>query len=71
MISRLTQTVSIYPSLQKAFKMPSQKNTNHVSEESVVTSIPEVPVTSQRQPFLQPNDDQRLPHTGKKNGFNV
>nr|XP_036581158.1 caleosin domain containing protein [Colletotrichum truncatum]KAF6789426.1 caleosin domain containing protein [Colletotrichum truncatum] len=32
--------------------------------EPVVYSIPEVPVTIQRKPFLQPEDDQKLAHTG-------
>ncbi|RYP55207.1 hypothetical protein DL768_000201 [Monosporascus sp. mg162] len=31
---------------------------------TVVKSIPEVPVTQEREPFIQPEDDQRLPHTG-------
>ncbi|KAI1254998.1 hypothetical protein MGN70_003061 [Eutypa lata] len=31
---------------------------------SVVTSTPDVPVTREREPFIQPEDDQRLPHTG-------
>ncbi|KAG4220624.1 hypothetical protein PC116_g30897, partial [Phytophthora cactorum] len=33
-------------------------------EPPVVSSIPSVKVTVQRKPFLQPDDDQRLPHTG-------
>ncbi|GJC78260.1 peroxygenase 1 [Colletotrichum liriopes] len=32
--------------------------------EPVVYSIPEVPVTLQRKPFLQPEKDQKLAHTG-------
>ncbi|WYZ46122.1 hypothetical protein EsH8_IX_000347 [Colletotrichum jinshuiense] len=32
--------------------------------EPVVFSIPEVPVTVQRKPFLQPEEDQKLAHTG-------
>ncbi|KAK1985445.1 Caleosin related protein-domain-containing protein [Colletotrichum cereale] len=32
--------------------------------ENIVTSIPEVPVTVQRKPFVQPEHDQRLPHIG-------
>ena len=31
----------------------------------VITSIPDVPVTQERRPFVQPDDDQRLPHTGR------
>lgn len=30
----------------------------------VVTSIPEVPVTTERKPFVQAADDERLPHAG-------
>ena len=30
----------------------------------VVTSIPEVPVTTERKPFVQTADDERLPHAG-------
>ncbi|KAK6073500.1 caleosin domain-containing protein [Seiridium cupressi] len=30
----------------------------------VVTSIEAVPVTEERKPFIQPEDNQRLPHTG-------
>ncbi|KAM4057041.1 caleosin related protein [Hirsutella rhossiliensis] len=30
----------------------------------VVTSIPEVPITVQRKPFVQPDDKVRLPHAG-------
>ncbi|KAI9154948.1 Peroxygenase [Paramyrothecium foliicola] len=33
-------------------------------ETPVVTSIAEVPVTVERKPFLQPEDNVRLPHTG-------
>lgn len=29
-----------------------------------VTSIKTVPVTEERKPFIQPEDDERLPHTG-------
>lgn len=34
-------------------------------EDLVCTAIVDVPVTVQRRPFLQPEDDQRLIHTGK------
>ncbi|KAI1803451.1 Caleosin-domain-containing protein [Daldinia bambusicola] len=37
---------------------------NGSPEPPVVTSIPSVGVTVKRKPFLQPEDDQRLPHTG-------
>ncbi|CCF32576.1 hypothetical protein CH063_04936 [Colletotrichum higginsianum] len=40
-----------------------QLPTNKLGE-PVVTSIPEVPVTVQRKPFLQPELDQKLAHTG-------
>ncbi|KAI1655936.1 Caleosin-domain-containing protein [Daldinia decipiens] len=33
-------------------------------EPPVVSTIPSVKVTVERKPFLQPDDDQRLPHTG-------
>ncbi|KAK8080345.1 Caleosin related protein-domain-containing protein [Apiospora hydei] len=42
---------------------PKHAVTNGVAP-PVVGSIPEVPVTMQRKPFLQPEDDERLPHTG-------
>ncbi|KJZ77925.1 hypothetical protein HIM_02562 [Hirsutella minnesotensis 3608] len=35
-----------------------------VSRATIVTGIPEVDVTEQRKPFLQPDDKIRLPHTG-------
>jgi hypothetical protein len=36
---------------------------NHIGP-AVTTSIPEAPVTIERKPFLQPENDVRLPHTG-------
>ncbi|KAJ9138345.1 Caleosin domain-containing protein [Pleurostoma richardsiae] len=35
-----------------------------MAEKPVVTSIESVPVTVERKPFIQPNNDQRLPHAG-------
>ncbi|KAK8042449.1 hypothetical protein PG994_012932 [Apiospora phragmitis] len=43
-------------------KQPKYAITNGVAP-PVVGSIPEVLVTVQRKPFLQPEDDERLPHT--------
>ncbi|KAF6823293.1 caleosin domain containing protein [Colletotrichum plurivorum] len=37
---------------------------SHDADDMIVYSIPEVPVTLQRRPFLQPESDQRLTHTG-------
>lgn len=37
---------------------------NGSPEPPVVSTIPSVKVTVERKPFLQPDDDQRLPHTG-------
>lgn len=37
---------------------------SHDADDMIVYSIPEVPVTLQRRPFLQPESDQRLAHTG-------
>lgn len=49
--------------------MPSKINsipsTNSVNgSPPVVTSISDVEITSRRKPFIQPEDDQRLPHPG-------
>ncbi|OLN97370.1 putative peroxygenase 3-like protein 1 [Colletotrichum chlorophyti] len=46
--------------------MANVKNPTYaeVLGEPVMHSIPEVPVTFQRKPFLQPDEDQRLPHAG-------
>lgn len=30
----------------------------------IVTSIESVPITEERKPFVQPEDDERLPHAG-------
>ncbi|OAA40413.1 caleosin domain containing protein [Beauveria brongniartii RCEF 3172] len=36
----------------------------NASSESVVTSLPSVPVTVERRPFIEADDDERLPHPG-------
>lgn len=41
----------------------SEKDSNSRSD-GVTSYIQQVPVTVQRKPFLQPEDDVRLPHTG-------
>ncbi|OTA62611.1 Caleosin-domain-containing protein [Hypoxylon sp. EC38] len=43
-------------------KIPSTNDMN--GSPPLVTSISNVKITSQRKPFIQPDDDQRLPHTG-------
>ncbi|KAI8190585.1 hypothetical protein K4K57_002403 [Colletotrichum sp. SAR 10_99] len=40
------------------------KKASNMLGEPVISSISEVPITTQRKPFLQPEDDQRLSHTG-------
>lgn len=52
--------------------MAQNKKDNHANPQQnghmeipVVTSIAEVPVTVERKPFLQPEDDVRLPHAGQ------
>ncbi|OAA40952.1 Caleosin [Metarhizium rileyi] len=50
-----------------ASQKPTQNSTSSEpdrSGNSVCVSVPEVPVTLKRRPFLQPDDDIRLPHTG-------
>ncbi|KAJ0324958.1 hypothetical protein COL5a_007459 [Colletotrichum fioriniae] len=42
---------------------PAKKQADKLGE-PVIWSIPEVPVTQQRRPFLQPEEDQKLVHTG-------
>ncbi|OTA97552.1 hypothetical protein M434DRAFT_26577 [Hypoxylon sp. CO27-5] len=42
--------------------MPSTNGMN--GSPPLVTSISNVKITNQRKPFIQPDDDQRLPHTG-------
>ncbi|KAK6828222.1 hypothetical protein PG987_011563 [Apiospora arundinis] len=44
-------------------KQPKHALTNGVTPK-IVTSIPEVPATVQRKPFIQPGKDERLPHMG-------
>ncbi|KAJ0337045.1 hypothetical protein KNSL1_013055 [Colletotrichum chrysophilum] len=39
------------------------KKASNMLGEPVISSISEVPITTQRKPFLQPEDDQRLSHT--------
>jgi hypothetical protein len=39
--------------------------TNGVHKRKIVSSIPSVPVTEERKPFIQPDDDQPVKHTGK------
>ncbi|KAJ0299190.1 hypothetical protein COL516b_009443 [Colletotrichum fioriniae] len=41
---------------------PAKKQADKLGE-PVIWSIPEVPVTQQRRPFLQPEEDQKLVHT--------
>lgn len=41
------------------------KKASNMLGEPVISSISEVPITTQRKPFLQPEDDQRLSHTGR------
>ncbi|KAF5497732.1 putative peroxygenase 3 [Colletotrichum siamense] len=42
----------------------NMKKASNMLGEPVISSISEVPITTQRKPFLQPEDDQRLSHTG-------
>ncbi|KAL2875864.1 hypothetical protein SGCOL_008858 [Colletotrichum sp. CLE4] len=53
-----------YTKMEKPQKpqKPAQKPAEKLGE-PVVWSIPEVPVTQQRKPFLQPQKDQKLAHT--------
>jgi hypothetical protein len=39
--------------------------TNGVNKRRIVSSISSVPVTEEREPFIQPDDDQPVKHTGK------
>ncbi|KAK1621945.1 Caleosin related protein-domain-containing protein [Colletotrichum phormii] len=54
-----------YTKMEKPQKpqKPAQKPAEKLGE-PVVWSIPEVPITQQRKPFLQPEKDQKLAHTG-------
>ncbi|KAK5988349.1 putative peroxygenase 3 [Cladobotryum mycophilum] len=44
--------------------MDGKPKTNGNKEAKVTSFIPEAPVTEERKPFLQPDDDIRLPHMG-------
>ncbi|KAI0116686.1 Caleosin-domain-containing protein [Hypoxylon sp. NC0597] len=46
----------------KINSIPSPNSVN--GSPPVVTSISDVEITSRRKPFIQPEDDQRLPHPG-------
>lgn len=48
----------------KAIRIVNMDGVDGKASPSVVTSIPDVQVTREREPFIQPEDDQRLPHTG-------
>lgn len=57
--------VKLEPSEAEALhpKPPKHAVTNGIAP-PIVSSIPEVPVTMQRKPFSQPEDDERLPQAG-------